>query len=128
MKNIKQANLNVSIKQLFIKWIDLTRSFHKLNGQHQKLLASLLYHHYLLKKDITNNKILWKMVFDYDTKLKIKEELGISDPLLQTLLSQLRKKKVIVNNEINPLYIPDITLDAKNFKIVFNFNIIDNEG
>ena len=74
MSNIKTANLNVSLKQLFTRWLDVTQAFHKLNNQEQKVLALLLYHHYILKKDITNNKILWKMVFDYDTKMKIKED------------------------------------------------------
>jgi len=126
MSNIKQANINVSLKQLFINWLDITKKFHGLNNQQQQILALLLYYHYTFKKDITNNKILWKIVFDYDTKLKIKEELNMNDNILQNNLSQLRKKKVIVDNEISPFYIPDLTLDSKNFKVIFNFNIVDN--
>jgi len=127
MNNIKTANLNVSLKDLFSRWLDITKAFHKLNNQEQQVLALLLYYQYVLKKDITNNKILWKIVFDYDTKLKIKEELNMNDSVFQNNLTHLRKKNIIINNEINPYFIPELTNDAKNFKVIFNFNIIDNE-
>lgn len=132
MTNSKIANMNVKLKDLFFKWMEITKPFHKLNNQQQQVLALFLYYHYQYRKDITNNKILWRMLFDYDTKLKIKEdeifENGLSDNALQTTLSALRKKKVIVDGEISKVYIPEIDLKAKNFKIVFNFNIIDNES
>lgn len=127
MSNTKIANINIKIKDLFFKWIEITRTFHQLTNQQCEVLALLLYHHYILKKEVTNNKILWKMVFDYDTKLKIREELGISDNVLQNTLTVFRKKYIIVDNEISKNFIPDLTLDSKNFKIIFNFNIIDND-
>lgn len=131
MKDNKTANLNVTIKNLFFKWLEVTKSWHKLNNQQQQVLALLLYYHYIYKKDITNNKILWKIVFDYDTKLKIKEDpifkKGLSDNSLQNILTFLRKSKIICDGEISQLYIPDLSEKSKNFKVIFNFNIIDNE-
>lgn len=125
--NIKVASLNVKLKDLFRKWLEITKPFHKLSNQHQDILALLLYHHYVLKREITNEKILWKMVFDYDTKLKIKQELDIKDNLLQNVLSKLRNKKVITDGKISPVYIPNLKQKSKNFRILYNFNIMDNE-
>ena len=131
MSNIKVANLNVKLKDLFFKWLDVTKSFHKLNNQQQQVLALFLYYHYQLKKETTNDKILWKILFDYDTKLKIKEdaifEKGLSDNALQNILTFLRKKNIIIDGKISPVFIPELDLKAKNFKVVFNFNIVDNE-
>jgi hypothetical protein len=131
MSNSKIANMNIKLKDLFFKWLDITKSFHKLNNQQQQVLALLLYYHYQYKKEITNNKILWKIVFDYDTKLKIKEDEvfknGLADAALQNILTLLRKRKIIVDGEISKVYIPELDLKAKNFKIIFNFNITDNE-
>lgn len=131
MNNTKIANMNVKLKDLFFRWLDITKAFHKLNNQQQQVLALLLYYHYQYKKEITNNKILWKVVFDYDTKLKIKEDEvfknGLPDNSLQNILTALRKKNIIVDGEISKIYIPELDLKAKNFKIVFNFNIVDNE-
>ena len=101
------------------------------NNQQQQVLALLLYYHYQYKKDITNNKVLWKILFDYDTKIKIKEdpifEKGLSDSALQNILTSLRKKKIIVNGEISGLYVPELSINSKNFKIIFIFNIVNNE-
>jgi len=125
MKNIKAVSLNIKLKQLFKTWLQITRVFHKLTKQQIDVLALLLYYHYKLQKQITNKKILWKVVFDYDTKAKIKEELDITDQSLQNVLTQLRKKNIIINNEIVSTYIPNLEKKSKEFKIIFNFNIID---
>lgn len=124
MKNLKQANLNITLKNLFKKWLEITKPFHNLTSQQQKVLALLLYHHYRLKKDITNNKILWKMVFDYDTKSLIKEELGMKDSGFQNVLTSLRNKNIIKDNAIVTTYIPDLEYGSNSFKVIFNFNIV----
>lgn len=132
IKNQKIANINVRLKDLFMKWLDVTRSFHKLNHKEQLVLSLFLYYHHIYKKEITNNKILWKIVFDYETKAKIKEDSifgdkGLGDAYLQNVMSSLRKKKIIVKGEISPLFIPDLQFNSRNFKVIFNFNIVDNE-
>ena len=91
------------------------------------MLALLLYYHYQYKKETTNNKILWTIVFDYDTKMKIKEELDMNDNSFQNMMTQLRKKNVIINGEISSRFIPELDLNTKNFKVIYNFNIVDNE-
>lgn len=131
MKNEKIANVNVTLKDMFMKWLSLTSKFHKLRNQEQQLLSLILYYHHIYKREITNNKILWKIVFDYDTKMKIKNDdifkKELTDASLQNLFTSLRKKNVIVNGEVSPVYIPDIEDKAKRFKVIFNFNIVDNE-
>lgn len=124
MKNSKIANINITIKDLFKKWLEITKLFHKLTNQEIEVLALLLYYHYKYKKDITNEKILWKILFDYDTKLEIKEELNIKDQGIQNVLTSLRKKNIIRDNKIVSTFIPELDQDGKNFKIIFNFNII----
>jgi len=131
MNNIKIANLNVKLKDLFFKWLDITKAFHKLNNQQQQVLALLLYYHYIYKKDITNNKILWKIVFDYDTKIKIMEDpvfkKGLTTNALNNIFTVLRKNKIIVDGEISKIFVPTLDVKSKNFKVIFNFNIVDNE-
>jgi len=51
MTNAIEASLNLKLKDFFFKWLDITHSFHKLSKQHQKVLALLLYYHYLYKKE-----------------------------------------------------------------------------
>ncbi len=126
MKNVKSININVKLKDLFRRWLDITQSFHNLTNQQKDVLALLLYYHNQLQYQITTPKILWRMVFDYDTKMKIKEELGMKDSGLQNVLTSLRKDNVIKSNVILNGYIPTIEKDAESFKIVFNLNIVSN--
>lgn len=125
MKNVKLATQNIRLKDLFLKWLEITKSFHGLTKQQSGILALFLYYHYEYSKEITNNKILWKMVFDYDTKRLIEDELGISNQVIQNFLTFARKKGIVTEKSISSGYIPDLSKDSKNFKIIFNFNIIN---
>ena len=124
MKNIKVASLNIKFKDLFEHWLKVTRIFNGLTNSEISVLALLLYYYYEFKKDITNESILWKVVFDYDTKMLIKEELGITDQNLQNKLTVLRRKGVIKDNRVNSVFIPEMTEGTLNFKVVFNYNIV----
>ena len=124
MDNVKNATINVKIKNFFFRYIEFLKPFHKLSPQQCNVLALLLYYHYKFSKEITNNKVLWKEVFDYDTKQLIIEELGISVAQIENILTQLRKKNVVIDKKISELYIPNIKNDSKTFSITYNFNII----
>jgi hypothetical protein len=127
MKNGKIANINVTIKKLFFRWLALTKPFHNLSKQQQTVLGLLLYYNHMYKKDISKDELRWKMVFNYDTKMLIKEELDINDARMQNILTSLRKSGAIINNQIVSTFIPDLELDSNIFRLVFNFKIIDDK-
>jgi hypothetical protein len=120
----KIVNMNIVPKELFKKWLSITHQFHKLKPKEEAILALFLYHHYKLKHEITNSKVLWKILFDYDTKNEIKNELNIKDQTMQNALTVFRKKNIVIDNTISPVFIPEVTKKDNNFKIIFNFNII----
>lgn len=123
--NVKSLNVNVHLKTMFKLWLEITTTFHKLTKQQVSVLALLLYYHHELSKEITSNKILWKMVFDYEIKEKIKKELELGDAGLQNVLTRLRKRGIIINNQVVNTYIPKLEKNNTNFRVIFNFNIID---
>ena len=67
------------------------------------------------------------MLFDYDTKMLIKQELNIKDTVFQNTLTSLRKKNVIKDNKIINAYIPEVDSKATSFKVIFNLNIVGND-
>lgn len=125
--NFKQANINVTLKQLFRNWLEITTAFHKLTKQQKDILALFLYYHYIYKQQITNDKILWNTVFDYDTRDKIQDELNITAQALYNNLTLFRKRGIIQNDRIVSFYIPELTKDAMEFKVIFNFRILRSE-
>jgi len=122
MKASKIVNINTDLKNLFKHYLFITKPLNKLRPKEIDVLALLLYYNYLEIPNFKRNEDRWKRVFDYSTKLQIREELEIEDYTLQNVLSSLRKKKVIVNNVITDYYIPKIDA-TNNFQLVFNFNI-----
>lgn len=127
MKNGKIANINVDLPGLFLRWVELTKPFHMLAPQHSELLGMLLYHNYILSRSVTDEDLVWKMVFSYDTKSEIKDAMGIKGQQLQNLLTILRKKGVVKDNKVVNTYVPNLEPNAKSFSIIFNLNIKDNE-
>lgn len=124
MKNRKVATLNIKFKDMLSHWLKVTRVFNGLTDSEIELLALILFYYFEYKKEITNDTLLWKVVFDYDTKMLIKEELDITDQNLQNKLSVLRKKNVIKDNKVLGVYIPTIEEGSSNFKVIFNYNIV----
>jgi len=123
IKNTNIASFPVTYKQLFTYWLVVTKLLHKLTDKEIDLLAILLYKRMELSKDITNEKYLNKVLFDADTKKELEKELDVNNLRIQNILSSLRRKNVITDNRINPKFIPNIEHGAKNFRIVFNFEI-----
>jgi len=124
--NQRQALIRTTRKNFFKHWLSLTKPFHKLRPQEQDVLALLLYYYFEYKKDIKRDDLVWKMVFDYDTKMLMKEDLsGMKDVIFQNTLSSLRKKEVVKDKQVNPSFIPNITKDANNFNLIFKFEIND---
>ncbi len=125
MSNTKQALIKTNVKNFFNHWLVLTRPLHKLKQQEISVLALLLYHYFEFKKDITNDELAWKLTFDYDTKVKIKNELNIKlDQSINNILYSLRKKKIIIDQSISKSFIPNIDLNKdNNFSLIFKFEI-----
>jgi hypothetical protein len=57
-----------------------------------------------------------------DTKRKVREECEITLPHFQIVMSKLRKSKVIIDNKINPRYIPNIKEENGSFKMMLLFD------
>ena len=78
---------------------------------------------YLLSKVISDEDILDKVVMSEDTKKKIREEYKVTPAYFQVIMGKLRRNGLIVNNKINPRFIPNITEDNGLFKLMLLFDI-----
>ncbi|AGO48987.1 hypothetical protein N356_gp095 [Cellulophaga phage phi14:2] len=123
MKNETVANINTNFNGLIRKWVSFTHPFHKLAPQEQETLTALLIFYFKFKKTIKDEDVVWKMVFDYDTRAKMGVMINSKDYTLQNNLTKLRKKKVLKDNKVVPNFIPNIEPDCKNFKLIYNFTV-----
>jgi hypothetical protein len=118
----KIAKIESNLFNTIYKYLELTIPLHKLDKSQIKLLTIMLYQYHNSKELDDIDK--WAEIFSYVNKLKIREKLGdMSAGGFNNHLSQLRKKKVIKNNRVNPLFNPAIEKDSDTFEVIIRFNI-----
>lgn len=83
--------------------VEFMNLFKKLRDKERELLKHMLLYQCELQYNI---------LMDYDLKVRMRSELGISEHNFNNLISSMRKKNVIVNNKIDDSYIKMVNLDA----------------
>lgn len=124
MKNINVQNLKTKENNFFKIWLMILQPFLSLRKQEINVLSKLLYFRYSISKDVKNKAIVDELLFNTKTRNKIRKELEMESYAFNNVLSSLRKKKIILNNSINNKVIPIVEEDFKNFKLVYNIEII----
>ena len=111
------------VNDTFFKyWFMFLKPFHHLTDREMDVITSFVKQRYELSKVITDSDVLDRVVMSEDTKRKVREECGITLPHFQIVMSKLRKNKVIVDNKINPRYIPNLKESNGSFKMMLLFD------
>lgn len=110
-------------KGFFYYWIMFLKPFHHLTDRESEVIVTFLKERYELSKVINDSEILDKVLMSEDTKRKVREECDITLPHFQIVMSKLRKNNVIINNKINPRYIPKLGEDMESFKMMLLFEM-----
>lgn len=105
------------------RWFQFLTPFHNLTNKEMDIMAWILFERYKLSKVIVESSLIDKVLFSEDGKRKLRRECNLSLPHFQVIMSHLRQKGLIVDNMVNPKFIPNITND-ESFKLllVFEFN------
>lgn len=125
---MKQANnvirIPTSIDTTFFRyWIEFLRPFHQLTDRETDVAAEFLKQRYKLSKVISDSDILDRVVMSDETKKKVREECKISLPHFQVIMGKLRKCNIILDEKLNPRFIPNITEDKGAFNLLFFFDL-----
>jgi hypothetical protein len=111
-------------KNFFRYWFMFLEPFHNLTDREIDIVVEFLKHRFILSKKISDPEILNKVLMGEDTKRQIREDNNISLQHFQVIMGKLRKKKVIIDNKLNPKFIPNTKEGASHFKLLllFDFN------
>lgn len=109
----------------FRHWFEFLRPFHGLTEREIDVITSFVKQRFELSKVITDDDVLDQVVFSEDTKRKVREECNISQSYFQVVMGKLRKNKLIVDGKLNKRFIPNVPLDAKDFKLMLYFEFKD---
>ena len=122
-KNTNIVRVTPTKSKFFRYWFEFLQPFHKLPPREMDVIACFLKHRYELSKVIRDDELLDKVVFSEDVKKKIREECNIKVQHFQVIMSKLKKSGVVKDNKINKKYIPNIEEDAKEFRLIFHFDL-----
>ena len=129
MANIDKANnvirIPTSIEGKFFRiWVEFLTPIHNLTDREKDVLAEFIKQRFFLAESINNEDILDKVVMGNDIKAKVRDTCGISNAFFQVIMGKLRKTGIIVNDKINPKFIPkELTRDAKSFRFLLYFDL-----
>ena len=107
-------------RKYFRQALELLRPIPPINSLTNReldVLSEFLYYNYIYK-DIPE-ELRAKIIFDYDTKLAMREYLTMGEAIFNNILTLLRKKNVLTKRGIVNSY----GLNPDNPDIVFKFKI-----
>lgn len=109
--------------KFFRYWFEFLQPFHKLTEREIDVITSLVKQRYELSRVIKDDEILDRVTMSEDTKRKVREECNMTLPHFQVIMGKLRKSKVIIDNKINPRFIPNIREDSGTFQLLLLFEL-----
>lgn len=116
-------SISTSLDNKFFRyWFEFLKPFHNLTTREMDVITSLVKFRYELSKVIKDDTILDKVVMSEDIRKQVRAECSISLPHFQVIMGKLRESKVIVDNKINPRFIPNIKEEDGNFKLLLLFD------
>lgn len=122
-------NIPTSLKGKFFKyWFKFLLPFHGLTDREMDVAAAFLLKRHELSKVISDVNILNSVLMSEDTKRDIREMVNIGHQHFQVIMSKLRKCKVIIDNKMNPRFIPNVKEENGNFKLLLLFSFNDEKS
>lgn len=115
--------------EFFKWWCIFLNPFIHLTNRELDVIAIFLNQRWELSKTISDPVILDTMLMSDTIKNRVMEECNIAPSHFYVIMSNLRKKNIIVNNTIQPRLIPNIRKDDKGcFQLLVLFKETRNKA
>ena len=111
----------------FRYWVEFLAPIHKLSRRDADVFASLLFERYKLSKVISDSRIVGNMLLSSEVRKSVCDYQQMTGAHLNTCLGTLRKNRVLVENDINPKFIPIFSSGEGDYKLIINFNIDESK-
>lgn len=128
MKLKANNNIRVPCKldiTFFQYWLTLLKPYHKLTDKEVSVLANFLLKRYELSNKVSDNDLLDKITLSDEIKKEVQTNCNMPTQYFQVMLSKFRKRGILVDNKINPKFIPRVVQGETNFKLLFLFDFIN---
>jgi len=97
-------------KERVTKYLNTIYKFHKLTDTEITIVVEFILSYYEIadtfKKGTNTRVLINKLLFDTDNRKKLQETLGLKEEVFNNYMSKFRKKGVLVDDMLNPNFIP----------------------
>lgn len=108
----------------FRMWIEFLTPLHNLTNREKDVVAAFIKARFELSKSVSDEDLLDRITMGNDVKEKVKKECNLSGPFFQVIIGKLKKTGVIVNDKINPKFIPrNIKHEDNAFQLLLYFDL-----
>ena len=114
-----------SIDDLFKYWLLFLKPFNHLTNKEMEVAVEFLKKRHELSSVINDDYILDSVIMNTDTKRSIREACGLPPTHFQIIIGKLRKNKFIIDNRINPKFIPNIANSKGSLQLLLYFDMSD---
>ena len=90
-------------------WIRFLTPFHALTEREMDVTAALFHRRYELSKTVNDPVLLDKLVLSQDSRNVVEKRLNVKRGYMNVILTKLRKCRVIIDDRLNPKFIPNVT-------------------
>lgn len=126
MQSVPNSIIRIPCKSLdvfFKYWLLFLRPIHNMTNKELDVAVEFLKIRHEYSKSISDTAILDKMCMDKDSEERIMKNCGLSTYYYYGIKTKLKNYKFIVNNKINPKFIPNIKEEDNNFKLMILFDL-----
>lgn len=109
----------------FKMWFLFLQPIHCLTQREMEVAATFIKYRFDLSEKVTDDALLDKLVLSDETKKLVKEECSMTTSHFLVILGKLKKANIIVDNRLNPRYIPKVTKKGNNYKLLLLFDFDD---
>ena len=108
-------------------WIEFLTPFHKLTAREKDVAARIIMQYFRLKDSVQDPYVLRELLWSRKSRKDIMESLSMSQAHFQMILSKLKSAGVLIDDDINPKYIPHKTEDPRvMLQIVYDWSSVKN--
>lgn len=109
--------------KFFRYWFEFLKPFHNLTSREMDVITAFAKKRFELSKQISDTNILDKFLMSDDIKREIRDECNMSLSHFQVIIGKLKNNNLIVDDKINPRFIPNIVEEDGNFKLLLFFDL-----
>lgn len=115
--------LKCSDESFFRMWIEFLTPFHKLADREKDVAARLLSQYFKLKDQCSDMAVLKQLLLSTASRQDMRNSLGMSVAHFQMCLGKLRSAGVLVDDFINPKFVPHLGDERRTFelRVVFDW-------